>query len=327
MFLYELALELDRKSLDLVEIGAGLGMAGLTPSSVLSADQVATFRAALGVPVPNAASAAPVQPPPFVQLSGPAPVGTNRGAVVVIGAVAAVVILLVAVAAFFLVGRTDDGGQVADANGKAGGRPTAPSSQKIVNALPGREGLSALIGTDASVVWGPDRVKYKEAGTSSEKLGGTCSPVPEPVESTYRDNHLVDAEGDGHGIFSITVRTFATAAEAKAWMAAHTTPEYKTCERLNLRSFLTDEGNTVTEDLYEQRPGVQGGTNDHYAAQYTLPNGQACTSFIDVYANVIDTVGTSIWFNTCRIPFDPAVRDQVAASFLNAIPGPRTAPG
>lgn len=48
MFLYELALEVDRKSGDLVELAAAMEMTGLGPSTELTADQAARLRAAVG---------------------------------------------------------------------------------------------------------------------------------------------------------------------------------------------------------------------------------------------------------------------------------------
>lgn len=63
MYLYELALEMGVRSPDLVERAAGLGMAGLGPSTQLSAAQVAALRAGVPAPPPPAAGP-PVGPSP-----------------------------------------------------------------------------------------------------------------------------------------------------------------------------------------------------------------------------------------------------------------------
>lgn len=79
MFLYELAIELDRKSGELVDAAAALGMGQLTASSTLDPTQVHQLRQRIGAPamgapagaLPGPATFAP--PPPGPPADGPVP--------------------------------------------------------------------------------------------------------------------------------------------------------------------------------------------------------------------------------------------------------------
>lgn len=62
MYLYELALELDVRSPELVERATALGLTGLGPSTELTAAQVASLRAGVPLPPPGSGSVAPAAP-------------------------------------------------------------------------------------------------------------------------------------------------------------------------------------------------------------------------------------------------------------------------
>lgn len=354
MFLYELALELDRKSVDLVEIGDRLGLGALSPSTMLTPEQVAQLRAAAGHAVPNPHGAAfgqapsgpavwgdPALQPPPAPAGGPevpaAAAGKGRGVLI---AAAAAVLVVVAALAFVVTGGRDGGGEEAGnpdliagldkgsqgseaRDADAGVTPTALDPEKIAAGLPGSHALAPLLAGRTGYTWGAAEDTTKMAATAGgENLGGQCTPETQPQGYTVRQHSLGDTEGGNHGGVSVSIRTFNTAEEADSWLAAHTTDAYKACQAANLRGEIASSMGDVTSDSYAQESGVQGGPQDRYSADYTQPSGALCTAYRDVYFNVVGTVGISTRFDTCHDPFDAAAEDQVVEAMLATLPKP-----
>lgn len=123
VFVYELALQLDLRSTDLVEAAHRAGLSGLTPSTDLTVDQVAQVRTALGyapvAPVPVVPPPPLPAAPPPAWMPGPRPMLSARPAKTffhrwmelrMLGfAITVPIIILVAVVSMVLKSPDDDG--------------------------------------------------------------------------------------------------------------------------------------------------------------------------------------------------------------------------
>lgn len=360
MFLYELALELDRKSVDLVEIGTGLGMTGLGPSCTLTPEQEAQLRAAAGggaagpgagpgatgaaSPGPAIWGAPPAGGAPIAHhdeaIAPPEPPPSKRGLV----AVGAVVIVAIVALGFVALGRDggteplpdgdpallanvdvdEDPGAASDATSKAPS-PAVLDSEDVAAGLPELDALDPLI-ADRTGYWFDETeditTTAAAADADARDLGGDCTPEHPAEAKTLHSYDLYDGDGGAHGGVSVSIRTFATADDAQAWLAAHRSAAYQTCQRANLRDDVERTSGAVTSDSYVLEEGVRGGPQDHFSADYTTPSGQLCTAYRDVYFNVVGSVGISTKFDVCYQPFSPAAMDQVVEAMLAAVPAP-----
>lgn len=161
------------------------------------------------------------------------------------------------------------------------------------------------------------------ATAGKDNIAGDCTPDVQPQGRTIRGHDLRDRSGGNHGGVAMTVRTFTTAEEAQAWLAAHRTAEYQACQRAKLRAEVQEiSGGPVTSDAYVLEDGVGGGSHDRFSADYVAPGGHLCTAYRDVYFNVVGTVGLMTKFNTCHEPFDPAAMDELVEVAVSTLPAP-----
>ncbi len=161
------------------------------------------------------------------------------------------------------------------------------------------------------------------ATAEGENIAGDCTPEVQPHGRTVRVHGLSDRSGGSHGGVAMTIRTFATAEEAQAWLAAHRTADYQACQRAKLRAEVQEiSGGPVTSDAYALEDGVAAGSHDRFSADYVAPGGHLCTAYRDVYFNVVGTVALTTKFDTCHEPFDPAAMDELVSVAVSTLPAP-----